>query len=142
MLFTNIREPTLFYYRRSQENASSVNRERDNQIVHNIMKNHYQSEWDIELNPIQLEGLAFATAWKKGQAEYYTEMLQQINELFCQLINKNKTRKIYDQYALYESIFHKWKKIFTHIKNANGGFNKIPAKIKETYKSSKFYQDS
>ena len=46
MLFTNIREPTLFYYRRSQENASSVNRERDNQIVHNIMKNHFLIDYE------------------------------------------------------------------------------------------------
>ena len=135
---TNLREPSLFSYRVTGNNASSANRERDNQIVHRIMDEICSDTFGLKLSDLQFEGLAFATVWHSGDEEHYCAVLNSISQLFCEILVRNHSAGIYKDYALMESFRHKWRKIYTHLSNANN--KHVPNDITEVYQHSMFYQ--
>lgn len=135
---TNLREPSLFQYRITGSNASLQNKERDNAIIRNTMQAFIRQVWNIEMNPLQLEGLDFTNMWHANDTDHYCEVLRSVSQLLSQIIVLNHSSGIYKDYALMESFRHKWRKIYTHLSNANN--KHVPNDITEVYQHSMFYQ--
>ena len=140
MKLANIREPSLFKYRRTGENASATNLDRDIGIGHRIMKESYQKYFRVSVNPLQLDAACVVNKWKKGNSAYQKAALTELQKLFYTLLDNKTVQQTYQREALLESMRRKWRKVYTQIVNTNGGVKKTSSGVHRLYTNSEFFR--
>lgn len=136
---TNIIEPELFYYRRGEHEASVVFSERDYNLSADILKKYYKKYFNIDLNEIQLLALISLTVWDNNKEQHMC-ILETMEKLFLSIKEKNKEDRFFSEYALNDSMRHKWRKVITNMSYAYGGIKSMPQNLLEKYKTSIFYE--
>ena len=136
----NIREPSLFEYRRWAENASAVFLERDVSIGRHMLKASYQKYLGTTLTPMQTEVTWAVNNWKKGNSAYQKAALTELQKLFYTLLDNKTVQQIYQREALLESMRRKWRKVYTQIVNTNGGVKKTSSGVHRLYTNSEFFR--
>ena len=140
MKLANIREPSLFEYRRWAENASAVFLDRDISIGRCILEESYQKYLGITLTPVQAEVTWAVNNWKKGNSAYQKAALTELQKLFYVMLDSRVVQQIYQHEALLESMRRKWRKVYTLIVNANGGVEKTSDAVHRIYTNSEFFR--
>lgn len=136
----NIREPSLFEYRRWAENASAVFLDRDISIGRHMLKASYQKYLGTTLTPMQTEVTWAVNNWKKGNSAYQKAALAELQKLFYTLLNNKTVQQTYQREALLESMRRKWRKVYTQIVNTNGGVKKTSSGVHRLYTNSEFFR--
>ncbi len=137
---TNLREPTLFYYRRTGENASAVNFDRDMELGRTLLRKFYKSNFNITMSPIQNQCAFLFNRWPVRDAKKQIEALIELEALFSKMLHNQHIQETYQSDALMESMRRKWRKVYTQIKSANGGEGKTDKRVKDVYRASVFYR--
>lgn len=140
MQATNIREPSLFQYRRWPEAASAAFAERDKNIARHLMKDYFQKYLGITLTPIQRDLVWAVNNWKKGNSAYQKAALTELQKLFYTLLDNKTVQQTYQREALLESMRRKWRKVYTQIVNTNGGVKKTSSGVHRLYTNSEFFR--
>ena len=136
----NIREPSLFEYRRWAENASAVFLDRDISIGRHMLKASYQKYLGTTLTPMQTEVTWAVNNWKKGNSAYQKAALAELQKLFYTLLDNKTVQQTYQREALLESMRRKWRKVYTQIVNTNGGVKKTSNGVHRLYTNSEFFR--
>lgn len=134
---TNIIEPELFIYRRSETAATNVFSERDYNLINGIIKKYYKEYFDIDLSALQMEGLNILTGWDDNK-EKQMRILEDIEMLFLKIKEINYKSGFFAEYALNDSMQHKWRKIITNMSYSYGGIKSMPQDLQEKYKTGMF----
>lgn len=129
---TNIIEPELFYYRRGEQEASVVFSKRDYDLSINILKKYYKRYFGLDISEAQMAGLISLTVWDANK-EQEIQVLEEMEELFLEIKRINTETNFFKDYALDESMRHKWRKIMINMSYAYGGMKSMPKDLREKY---------
>lgn len=99
---SNIMDNDLFAYRRAEGNVSALNKERDIKIRHSLMKNLFENDLQLSLEDKEIDILSITHTYK-NECD-----IVDLNILLEKIVEQNNALKIYDEYALCQTMFHRW----------------------------------
>ncbi len=134
---SNINYPDLFIYRRYAGNASTLNRDRDDEIKLTLMAEQFKDRLDISLENQDLQILNVTTIFKGVPTKQYATDMKRLEKLFDSIVMQNNIVGEYDEEALIRAMKLCWNRarysmnIYTK--------NKAPQDALDVWRKSKYY---
>lgn len=108
---SNIKDKSLFAYRRSTNNISAKNIERDNEIRINSAKKLFEDELRLYFSDEEVRTLVITTCFEKIERERYADRIWSLNELLKNIKEQNDEIQAYDAEALNHTLMHRWHRV-------------------------------
>ncbi len=108
---TNINEPDLFYYRRTSENASLINKERDEKIRKILMKNQFYDRLKLDFSDKTIDILDVVDGVPFYNEKIYLNILNELQKNMEIIMQRNNEVGIYKPECLINTFEHIWFRI-------------------------------
>ncbi len=134
---SNIKDKSLFAYRRSGNNISAVNIERDSGIRMTSAKNLLEEELQLSLSDEEIRILVITTCFENVEMEKYGSILQKLDDLLKKISEKNEQVHAYETAELNQTLIHRWHRArYTLDLKYN---KKIPDALLKIWRSGTYY---
>lgn len=135
---TNILNDGLFYHRRTEENASLVYRERDDQIQEKLLHKQFLDEFGLDFTKEELKILSITSTFTGEKKTKYKEIISKLNLLMIKIYEKNEKLENLNSSNLWNTMCHRWQRVRYSL---NVIYNyKIPSELLNKWKEGFFYQ--
>lgn len=105
---TNILNDGLFYHRRTDENASLVYRERDDQIQEKLLHKQCLDEFQLDFTKEEFKILSITSTFKEEKKTKYKEIISKLNLLMIKIYEKLGNLKSSN---LWNTMCHRWQRV-------------------------------
>lgn len=107
---SNILDPELFRYRRTNQNASAVHSNRDTMLRKMLMDKWILKKLDIQLKEDQLDviNILGADAYQKVHPKDYVEVVRKLEKILQKIEAKNLELRVYEPRCLLRTLSNRW----------------------------------
>ena len=135
---TNILNDGLFYHRRTEENASLVYRERDDQIQEKLLHKQFLDKFQLDFTKEELKILSITSTFTEEKKTKYKEIISKLNLLMIKIYEKNEKLGNLNSSNLWNTMCHRWQRVRYSL---NVIYNyKIPSELLNKWREGFFYQ--
>lgn len=134
---TNINEPDLFYYRRTSENASLVNKKRDEKIRKILIKNQFYDRLKLDFSDKTIDILDVVDGVPFYNEKTYSNILSELQKNMEIIMQKNNEMGIYRPECLINTMEHSWFRVKYSMDIASKA--KLSDKIIDKWRAGDYY---
>lgn len=134
---TNINEPNLFYYRRTSENASLVNKKRDEKIRKILIKNQFYDRLKLDFSDKIIDILDVVDGVPFYNEKTYSNILSELQKNMEIIMQKNNEMGIYRPECLINTMEHIWFRVKYSMDIASKA--KLSDKIIDKWRAGDYY---
>lgn len=134
---TNINEPDLFYYRRTSENASLVNKKRDEKIRKILIKNQFYDRLKLDFSDKIIDILDVVDGVPFYNEKTYSNILSELQKNMEIIMQKNNEMGIYRPECLINTMEHIWFRVKYSMDIASKA--KLSDKIIDKWRAGDYY---
>jgi len=136
---SNILQPELFSYRRTDQNASSVHSSRDVMLRKSLMGKWFFRKLNIQFDDRELDMLNILgnTAYQEVQPKRIADIMLKLEKLLETIEKKNAELHIYKRDCLLQTLSHRWYREKYKLDSLLHA--KIPSDAMKVWRGSKYY---
>jgi len=135
---TNILNDELFYHRRTNENASFVYRDRDDQIQKRILHKQLLDDFHLDFKEEDLKILAITTTFINEEKMEYNRIISKLNSLMIEIYETNERLGKLNSSNLWNTMCHRWQRVRYSL-NIIYNYH-IPDRLLKKWRTGFFYQ--